>query len=408
MGNHFRTSLARVPLAVLFVLVFFPAGISHASAVSVSSDSSLLENLVSYWSLEESSGTRYATSGTNHLTDNNTVGWGDGKIGFAADCEASNTETLSISDGSQSGLDITGDFSSSMWIKPETINESHLFAKWNHTSATSYMLTMGGAPGYLELVNNADPDGFGYTSVSKSHTFSAGTWYHVVSVYDASEGSVQFYVNGTSIGAGTGLDTSIANTSSSFRLCGRDNGGYYDGMIDEVGIWNKKLSATDVANLYNGGDGIPYQAENSPVQLAVRKSANESVVSSDALQNDDDLELTLEPSTEYLIDAYLVATTTSRDPGMKVAFSIPSGSEMLIGYLAHAGIDVVGGGVLTTDGTTDSEIALSRDSNNVVRFTGTIKTGSNGGAFTLQWAQYTGGTSGVTVRKGSYLQAEEI
>lgn len=33
----------------------------------------LTDNLISWWSLDEASGTRYDSHGTNHLTDNNTV-----------------------------------------------------------------------------------------------------------------------------------------------------------------------------------------------------------------------------------------------------------------------------------------------------------------------------------------------
>lgn len=32
-------------------------------------------------------------------------------------------------------------------------------------------------------------------------------------------------------------------------------GRYFDGTIDEVAIWNRALSATEISELYNGGAG---------------------------------------------------------------------------------------------------------------------------------------------------------
>jgi len=42
--------------------------------------------------------------------------------------------------------------------------------------------------------------------------------------------------------------------------------GYFDGLYDEVSIWNTELSATDVANLYNSGNG-DFATNYSPANL---------------------------------------------------------------------------------------------------------------------------------------------
>ena len=49
--------------------------------------SSLTTNLISYWKLDETSGTRVDSVGNNDLTDNNTVLYGAGKQGNGADLE---------------------------------------------------------------------------------------------------------------------------------------------------------------------------------------------------------------------------------------------------------------------------------------------------------------------------------
>ena len=82
-----------------------------------------------WWRLEEESGTRYDGSPNgNHLADHDTVGWGTGQIGRAADFEAGNGEYLSISDTVQSGLDVTGSLTLVGWMNPESLDSLQILA----------------------------------------------------------------------------------------------------------------------------------------------------------------------------------------------------------------------------------------------------------------------------------------
>jgi len=142
--------------------------------------------------------------------------------------------------------------------------------------------------------------------------------------------------------------------------------------------------------------------------LTVRKAVNESVTSSTVLQDDNHLSVNLATNTEYIVEAFIVATSTSKQPGLKLAFDAPSGSDMLLGYLAHSGIVLAGGGIIEVAETATAEIDVDRDSSTVVRIMGTIKTGSTSDNLTLQWAQNTSDTDSVTVRAGSYIRVTDI
>jgi len=75
----------------------------------------LTDNLISFWGLEETSGTRVDAHGTNNLTDNNTVTSATGKVGTAGQFTNANSEYLSITDNaSLSTGDI--DFSAQAWV----------------------------------------------------------------------------------------------------------------------------------------------------------------------------------------------------------------------------------------------------------------------------------------------------
>ena len=76
---------------------------------------------------------------------------------------------------------------------------------------------------------------------------------HVYNVYDS-------VAVASSSSSGTDDEGSAAAEFDIGRY--RDGNGnvlsrYPDAYIDEVGVWNKALTATDVANLYNNGTGIP-------------------------------------------------------------------------------------------------------------------------------------------------------
>jgi len=81
-----------------------------------------------------------------------------------------------------------------------------------------------------------------------------GTWYHAVGTYNKSTGSQTLYINGQSVSTTTHTagNTIVPLTSYSNMKIGYGvNTGYFDGKIDEVKIYRKALSATEVDDLYD-------------------------------------------------------------------------------------------------------------------------------------------------------------
>lgn len=212
-------------------------------------------SIVSRWKLGEASGSRADSVGSNTLTDNNTVLSGSGQFSAtAADFEDTNSEYLSITDGSQSGLDITGNLSMFTWVNVESdpVGFTYSFMAKHKTTTND----RGYAFGYedpKELFLNISSNGSGVTSKIQSQTLTTGTWFHVGCVYTAAAGSVSFYVNGSQVGVTqTGLPTSIFNNASDFCLGAYGNPAiYYDGMMQDAIIWNVALTGSEVTSLYN-------------------------------------------------------------------------------------------------------------------------------------------------------------
>src|SRR6478735_707277 len=123
--------------------------------------------LVSYWKLDESSGVAYDAVGGNHLT-NNSVTYGDGKIGNGAVLNGS-SGYLSITNASQTGLNITQDMTISCWYKPTDLISTGriILSKFNYngTNQRAYQLYYTNSSGY-RIILGLSPDGSADSSAS--------------------------------------------------------------------------------------------------------------------------------------------------------------------------------------------------------------------------------------------------
>lgn len=89
-----------------------------------------------------------------------------------------------------------------------------------------------------------------------------GQWHHLVGTYD--HNAIRLYVDGVEAGTGTPhsapipyadftkKDLFIGKADGSIDTCPNWNNGNYVGEIDDVRIWNKALTATEVADRYQG------------------------------------------------------------------------------------------------------------------------------------------------------------
>lgn len=178
---------------------------------------------------------------------------------FAAPAErslqllGSNNDYVHISDAEQVGLDITGDMTIALWVKPSTLSgQQILVSKWNHVDKTSYMLFI--EDGNVGASLNSEGSGYGYVSSYQPHGKSANEWFQLAMVYKAASGTVEFFVDGASVGksAVNSMPTSMANTDADFVIGGRDNRtNFFSGNLDEVRIWSRALPASKIATLFS-------------------------------------------------------------------------------------------------------------------------------------------------------------
>ena len=226
---------------------------------------SLLTGLVSYWKMDESSDgsgavTRNDSHGSNNLTDNNTTPSGSGIINNGANFQVANSEYLSITDAAQSGLDITGDLSISVWVKFTSTTEVVTFVdKTGGNTAGQRAYFFDYYAGSLAFLNSADGTANSQQTVAWSP--STAIWYHVAVTFESSTKAKKFYVDGSQQGTTqTGVYTGIFNSAAPFNIgyYAEAPGYYTNAVLDEHGIWSRVLTGAEITSLYNGGVGLSY------------------------------------------------------------------------------------------------------------------------------------------------------
>jgi len=149
----------------------------------------------------------------------------------------------------------------SAWVKPGASQINSYPAIISDISASR----LGGSPNsgwaiyynraknivYFQLSNS----GSGWSDLGP--TLNPGTWYHLVGIYDGT--NYRFYVNGKNMATYPMTPPIGYNGDAKFYIGGSYHNGStsdgYVGTIDEVGLWNRALSKTEVSDLYNNGVG---------------------------------------------------------------------------------------------------------------------------------------------------------
>ncbi len=221
----------------------------------------LNEGLIAYYDFEETSGNLLDVTGNGHDGTNN--GATRGVSGKVNNCYSFNGSNNYISLGSANA--IVGGLSNitvSLWINPNQIDYRGLiFTSSNGINPNDDSVVIQ----FWEVNNSIDvsfhKDGGGdIGNVShSSDQLVQGTWYYLSAVLD--EDSVKFYINGIKVESNARTYQDGLNTTTNTLVFGRLGSYstyYFEGLMDEAGIWNRALSTEEVLRLYNSGQGLSY------------------------------------------------------------------------------------------------------------------------------------------------------
>ena len=192
--------------------------------------------LVGWWpfngnAYDESSNTNDGTvNGATLTIDRN------GIVNSAFDFNGSNS-TINCSNPS---IPQNGSFSISFWINPSSVSGVQEFFHQNVWPGAFYVGINGG--------NMRCGDYWQNTGVS----INSMQWQHFIIVRNYMT-NVEIYLNGT-LQASLGTDISLGGNITDPLVFGKQYGGnaeYYNGILDDVGIWNRPISECEIQDLYH-------------------------------------------------------------------------------------------------------------------------------------------------------------
>jgi hypothetical protein len=173
----------------------------------------------------------------------------------------------------------------SAWIYPALSQSQVIVAKGTSGAATPYTMFWIKATGEISFEANSN-FAFNYPI----GTTTAGEWNHVVLKSDGV--TTELYVNGVHITkeSSTGVDGSWWNDQAgdTFAIGVLDRSSDFspfDGTIDEVGLWNRSLSESEISELWNSGDGLAYGGTALGIPSITLESPTNGTVISDVGTN---------------------------------------------------------------------------------------------------------------------------
>lgn len=234
----------------------------------------LTDGLVSYWPLDEESGTRVDIVGTNDLTDNNTVGFAtvtgppNFPAGKAASFVAANNESLSATVVGMNPQHT--DFSVAGWAYFDAANNQFVFSLGKNSAALKDLI----------LTVNRNSTGLGFDGTGKANitmgdnvTFvfgpwpqasdpvlSADTWYWFYVEHDTAVNELRLYINNSlAITVTTGAAFPLDPGTTFLYLGALDSTLFSTTRLAHWQYRSRTLTAQERADLYNAGAGLFYE-----------------------------------------------------------------------------------------------------------------------------------------------------
>ncbi|HVM47826.1 MAG TPA: immunoglobulin domain-containing protein, partial [Candidatus Acidoferrum sp.] len=267
-----------------FVVITNPAGAvtsSNAQLVirSTSPCSQTITGLVGWWAGEANASD---SAGTNDGILEGGVGFATGEVGQAFALNGTNTD-VRVPASATLNLGLAAGITIEAWINPSSVAQGRPLVEWNDgVFGVNFWIAGGASSGDGSLYINVKDTSLGdhYFSTAAG-LLATNAWQHVAVTYIKNTGLTTLYINGVPLAQQT-LGVFTPKTTGDLYFGLRPYGGgagmRFVGLMDEVSVYNRALSAGQIRDIYNVGAagkcGLSVSIQSPPSDQTVELASN--------------------------------------------------------------------------------------------------------------------------------------
>lgn len=198
----------------------------------------------------------YSGSGNNGTIEGGANRWITSAIlgDYSINMSGANGDFINTVLAKESNFDFTTEFTTSIWLYPHTSKIQNVISKWyDGNRAWGWYLNAD-----EQIVFTTSDAGSDTDTLTSTGAVNLNEWNHVITTFD--NGDKTIYINGKFAGSNTGGSPIYNNNEQLIIACNYQGQYCFDGFMDELAIWNRSLSASEVRNLYSAQKGY-YESE---------------------------------------------------------------------------------------------------------------------------------------------------
>jgi hypothetical protein len=209
------------------------------------------QGMVAWWRAE-TNGEDFVGSNDGVLSG---VTFANGKVGQAFNFSAAN-QNIALPASSSLNVGAGAGFAIACWINPANNAVPYPLIEWTTAGGVigpRLWLNVNhlgqGGPGTLSF---SFTDSSPHFLASSPNLISPGTWHHAAMTYDKPAGMCRLYLNGVEV-ASRNVGSITAATNTPMILGFRPGWDSYPGMLDEVALFSRTLSAAEIQAIHAAG-----------------------------------------------------------------------------------------------------------------------------------------------------------
>jgi len=214
---------------------------------------SLITNLIAYYKLDGNSNDATGTSNGSDTSISYSTSYG--KIDQGASLNGTTSKVLStISSG------LGGSFTVNIWAYK--VSGFWNMPWYSHVASyNNYWACIGdNGSGKIRFQMY---DGTNNPFLDSTSTPSGSAWHMITTVRNTTTDQLLIYIDGV-LDCTPATDTTTSTpTYSNFYLGTQNNSAFFNGYLDECGVWSRALTSAEIQSLYGGGFGYAYPLSSS-------------------------------------------------------------------------------------------------------------------------------------------------